>query len=134
MRKGMGVMLHELSSNDNARILNRAFGQKIVSVELKDDALHFCMEDGYRFKLFDDGQSCCETRYMHTDDRLSDFVGAELRDAEIRTGTETEEDYETKESQFLIVFTSLGEFTMVNYNEHNGWYGGFAMVAEEESA
>lgn len=33
------------------------------------------------------------------------------------------------ESQFLMIRTSLGVFTVVNYNEHNGYYGGFALRA-----
>ena len=69
---------------------------------------------------------------MHTDDDLAAFVGAKLLGARIADGPTIEEDYEVKESQFLIVETSLGEFTVVNYNEHNGYYGGFELIAEEE--
>jgi hypothetical protein len=34
------------------------------------------------------------------------------------------------ETQFLIVDTTKGSFTIVNHNEHNGYYGGFGLVAQ----
>ena len=40
-----------------------------------------------------------------------------------------EDDKERKDCQFLIITTSKGQFTVANYNEHNGYYGGFALIA-----
>ena len=68
---------------------------------------------------------------MHTDDELTDFHGAEFRGAEVRDGPTKSKYGEPQESQFLIIHTSIGDFTVVNYNEHNGYYGGFWIVARE---
>ena len=88
--------------------------------------------DGTGIMFYDDGQSCCEERWMATDDNLDDFAGATFIDADLRDGPTVEDKWsETKESQFLLINTSLGTFTMVNYNEHNGYYGGFWVVIRE---
>ena len=85
-------------------------------------------------RLADEGQSCCENRYMSTDDDLSDFIGGTLLDAEIKAAPdETDEWGQVHEVQFLEVRTSKGSFTMASHNEHNGYYGGFYLVAISES-
>ena len=66
---------------------------------------------------------------MHTDDDLTRFVGSEFVLAEAREGPDLSVEYEIKESQFLVITTDKGVFTVVNYNEHNGYYGGFLMAA-----
>lgn len=105
-----------------------AVGKSIKRLWHDDSALRFEMDDGTGIVLEDDGQSCCEARYMQTDDDLSDHVGAVLMDAEVREGPEpTDGDGDCHEQQFLVVTTSAGRFTMVNHNEHNGYYGGFAL-------
>ena len=121
----------------SAAVIDGAIGKTIKSLAIStaehdDGALVFGFADGSSIQLRDDGRSCCEHRWMHTDDDLAAFVGAKLLGARIADGPTIEEDYEVKESQFLIVETSLGEFTIVNYNEHNGYYGGFELIAEEE--
>lgn len=133
---GLGVMINMLCGNEeSAKAMQAAIGKKIAEVRLgSDEALHFVFGDGSKMKLFDDGQSCCEARYMRTDDDLAYFVGANLLSAEVREAAEqTEGEYgEMHEIQFLVVGTSKGEFTMASHNEHNGYYGGFWVVAAEE--
>ena len=128
---GMGVLLYRLfGDQETPKALNGAIGKEIAALGIQDNALVFTFTDGTGLKLFDDGQSCCEYRYMHTDDALDDFVGATLLDAEVRDGGEEPAEYgDVKESQFLVITTSIGQFTVVNYNEHNGYYGGFAIAA-----
>jgi hypothetical protein len=135
---GIGVTLQILGGyGDTARIVSDAMGKTIVDVQIcntddtEEDSLRFRFADGSGIKLLDGGQSCCETRYMHTDDKLEDFVGAVLQNIEIQDGPEKMLDYDVQESQFLVVTTSKGVFTVVNYNEHNGYYGGFAIIAHE---
>jgi len=136
---GIGVMLRTLGGNkESAEAFGGAIGKEIAALEIRDgegwgatNALYITFTDGNAIKLYDDGQSCCESRYMHTDDKLDDFVGATLLDAEVRDGGEEPAEYgDVKESQFLVITTSIGQFTVVNYNEHNGYYGGFAIVAK----
>ena len=83
---------------------------------------------GKRFMLFDDGQSCCENRWLHTDDDLPSFVGAKFVGFDCSPGpTEDDEDgcTGTKGSMFVHLHTDRGTITMVAYNHHNGYYGGF---------
>ena len=132
MSLGISTMSHMMSGNqETVEALQKGVNQQISSLSIKEeneDGLVFEFANGYKMRIFDNGQSCCEHRYMHTDDDLSYFVGATLLDAEIKDGPDEEREYGEKESQFLVVKTSRGEFTVVNYNEHNGYYGGFAIV------
>ncbi len=135
MNIGIGVMLSYLGGNEESvKAVQRAIGQTIIAVELKDDdALHFTMADGFKLRIFDDGQSCCESRYMRTDDDLSQHVGETLLGFEIKDAPSPEEDnnWGEHEVQFLEVKTDKGVFTMASHNEHNGYYGGFSIRAEE---
>lgn len=131
---GFGVMIGLLGGNvDSVEAFQGAIGKKIAGLSLgEDDALHFVFEDSSKIKLYDDGQSCCESRYMHTDDDLSHFVGANLLGAEVRDAPNEPDEYGEHEVQFLIVNTSIGSFTMASHNEHNGYYGGFLIKAAVE--
>lgn len=131
---GLGVMINMLGGNEQTvNTLQSSIGKKIKNLKLgEDDALHFVFEDDSKIKVLDDGQACCESRYMRTDDELSYFIGAELTSMEIREGPEEEDDYGAHEVQFLVVGTSKGSFTMASHNEHNGYYGGFWIVIRPE--
>lgn len=111
-----------------AEILQRARGQKILDLGI-DEGLWFKLEGGLNFQILDNGQDCCEERYMSTDDALAYFVGASFLDAWIADADYgiDPESYNQVDVQFLIVRTSLGEFTVANYNIHNGFYGGWRM-------
>ena len=128
---GMGVMLNHLSGNANSvKAFKNAIGNKISKVSISESGdilnLYFEKDTGVRFR--DEGQSCCEHRYMDTDDNLEDFVGAKLLDAEIREAPEQQDECgETHEVEFLDIKTDKGVFTISNHNEHNGYYGGFAI-------
>lgn len=127
-QRGMGVMIGMLSGNsDSVEAYNGAIGKEIASVALDDEeTLRFKFTDGTGLRVADEGQSCCESRYMRTDDDLSHFVGATLTGMEIKDGPEEEGEYgDVHEVQFLEVTTSKGSFQMASHNEHNGYYGGF---------
>ena len=132
---GMGVMIGMLGGNrETVDAHKAAMGKTIEEVWLdkEENRLMMSFTDGTGIMFYDDGQSCCEERWMATDDNLDDFTGATFIDADLRDGpTELAEWGDPKESQFLLINTSLGTFTMVNYNEHNGYYGGFWVVIRE---
>ena len=130
---GMGVMLSRLSGRNGAAHFAKAVGKEIKTLVLDEDhnQLKFEFTDGSKISMWDDGQSCCENRYMRTDDSLSDYVGGILEDAELRDAPDGEDNGETHEVQFLVIKTSQGQFTLSNHNEHNGYYGGFAIVVSE---
>lgn len=124
-------MLSELSGNkDSVDAFNRAIGMTIVALSITDSELVFTFDDGSKMELYDDAQSCCEHRYMSTDDDLSYYVGSKLMSAATQSGPSIEA-CEYHDTEFLIVTTSVGSFTVVNHNEHNGYYGGFAMRARK---
>lgn len=131
---GIGVMIGMLGGNESSvNALKSSLGKVIKSVKLgEDDALHFVFEDNTKLCIADEGQSCCESRYMRTDDNLSDFVGAVFTDAELKDAPELPDEYGAHEVQFLQITTSKGEFTMASHNEHNGYYGGFWIHCSEE--
>lgn len=134
---GFGVMIHQIFGNgDTSEIIVAAHGKRITALRLDDDetnnALHFELEDGSKFALYDNGQSCCENRYMRTDDDLSYYIGSLFIEARIQDAPDMPDEYGSHEVQFLIVATSKGEFTMQSHNEHNGYYGGFAICAKAE--
>ena len=129
---GLGVMIGMLGGNSNSvEAFKRAMGKIIGTVHVDDNNLLFAFEDGTHLKISDEGQSCCENRYMSCDDDLKDFVGATLMDGELKDGGGESGEYgEVHEIQFLDITTSKGVFTVSNHNEHNGYYGGFWIVCE----
>jgi hypothetical protein len=131
-------MIQTLGGNAaSVAAFTKAVGQKITALRLNpegDGALEFSFESGYRMKLQDDGRSCCESRYMTCDDDLSAYVGAALLGAEVLPAPPVSEDEahgDCHEVEFLVVTTSAGKITAETHNEHNGYYGGFWVVAKE---
>lgn len=105
------------------------FNKEIEEVHCDEQSLIFKFKDGSQYEIEDHAQSCCEHRYMNTDDCLSEFKDSKFISAKIEDGpsVDIKDDWNEKDSQFLIVTTSKGQFTVVNYNEHNGYYGGFCV-------
>lgn len=130
---GVSVMLHMLMGDHiTSDVISQAIGKTISDLRLKDDMLRFSFSDGFLMDVYDDGQSCCEHRYITTDDDLSQYIGATLVSIEIADGGETVSEYdEVHQIQFLRVSTSTGMFVCETHNEHNGWYGGFSIVARQ---
>ena len=122
-------MIQRLFGHNGGENVTAAVGHIITAVRLADNVLRIGLDDGSVLSLQDDGQSCCEARYMRTDDDLSSFVGATLIDVELADAPPVEGDYDVHEVQFLNVKTSKGVLALSNHNEHNGYYGGFAITA-----
>lgn len=134
---GIGVMLKQLSGNEkeynNWQLMK---GGKITALSLSDDTVCVTLENVGSFKLYDNGQSCCEHRYMVTDDDLTQFVGGRLNDMEIKAADSikgTNEYDEAHEVQFLRLITDRGNVVFSNHNEHNGYYGGFNITIDKEN-
>lgn len=132
---GIGAMLGFLGGNEETiSAINASLNKKIKKVWLDQEANKLCfeLEDESILKLWDDGQSCCENRYMRTDDDLSEFAGAILLGFELKNAPPVEGEYGDHEIQFLDVKTDKGVFQLANHNEHNGYYGGFWIIARVE--
>lgn len=142
---GLGVMIAQLSGagDDSAKAMQQAVGKRVEKIELNkaanlpgdaSEALAITLENGI-LRLWDGGQSCCEHRYMDTDDDLPAFAKGMLIDIEVADGPMLQEDEygDCHEQAFLKVTTGAGTFTVVTHNEHNGYYGGFAINASFEA-
>lgn len=105
---------------------------EIVEGDYGENTLAVRFTDGSGIGFTDDGQQCCEVRYMSADgDDLSEFVGAKYIEAFVKAARETEDEYGVHEILFLEIRTSKGSITVSAHNEHNGYYGGFDIVVEE---
>lgn len=134
---GIKVLLNDIfGEHEESRVIKDSIGKTIVALRLDedDDALHLEFSDGSKIVIFDDGQSCCESRYMRTDDDLTYFIGSKFTGTSLRDAPDRDEDGGVHEVQFLIVHTDAGDFTMANHNEHNGYYGGFLLKAKKEES
>lgn len=127
---GMGVMIGMLSGSEETKEAIQASRDKeIKSVKLDDNALKFEFTDNSTLMVWDDGQSCCERRWMDTSDNLDEFYGSRLMGFTLKDGPSTDQEWESHDIQFLDVTTSKGVFQMATHNQHNGYYGGFWICA-----
>ena len=130
--KGLKVLLNMLGGNkDTVEAIATSIGKIIKKVWLDKETnrLIFSFEDESSLHVWDDGQTCCEERFMVSDDDLNYYSEARLLDFKVKSVPETEDDWCTHEIQFLDVKTSKGVFQIANHNVHNGYYGGFAIEA-----
>jgi hypothetical protein len=129
---GLGVLINSLNgTEETVNDVKSALGKVIEKVNLDDNQLVFKFTDSTGLKIFDDGQSCCEYRYMSTDDNLTEYANSTLLDFELKDAPNIEDEYGEHEVQFLDVITTKGVFQIANHNEHNGYYGGFLIVAQK---
>ena len=119
----------EYRKGSTEEAIKNAIGGKISGIEFDEDYLTICIDGNYELTIADEGQQCCENRYMTTDDDLSYYVGSIFMDANV--SEETSDDYD-HDAQFLTITTSKGTFTIETHNEHNGYYGGFDIRASGE--
>lgn len=132
MSLGLGVMIGALAGvgQKSATEITKALGKTIRKAELSQDVVRLYFTDGSHLAVEDDGQSCCERRYMSTDDDIGFLAGKVLVGVQVKDAPDIEdEDGEYHEVQFLEVMTNKGCVTFAAHNEHNGYYGGFHIVA-----
>lgn len=128
---GIGAMIHLLGGGSE-QDPGKYVGRKITSAAIEDDRLRLSLEDGTKISIWDDGQSCCESRYMRTDDDIQSLVGHTLQRIEARGGPRDDGEFDVHETAFVEIGTEAGFITIVNHNEHNGYYGGFGLTVTED--
>lgn len=110
----------------------KVVGKKIMGIKLEDDMLYLSFGSQGTLRISDEGQSCCEHRYMTTDDKLDEYVGGNLLNIETKPvpipikGDDSDGEHDI---EFLEVTTTKGAFVFTTHNEHNGYYGGFYVCA-----
>lgn len=129
---GIGVMLHYLSGGSEHNP-DEYYGNKILEVKMADEKLTLKLSNDKVIYIWDNGQSCCESRYMTTDDNINSLVGHTLTRIEAKEGPNKEDEYGDHEQVFVEIGTDIGFITIVNHNEHNGYYGGFGLTITEET-
>lgn len=108
------------------------FGRTVVAAAIDDERLLLTLDGGLQIRIWDDGQSCCESRYMRTDDDPASLVGGKLLRIEAKEAPSVDDDgYGEHEVVFVEVATDKGHITIANHNEHNGYYGGFGLTITE---
>lgn len=133
---GIGAMIGMLGGNaETVAAYNEIVGKKIVAASFDNDAfedgaIFLDLEDGRRAILRDNGRSCCESRYITTDDDPADLAGKTLHSIELKDGPEQEDEYgDSHETVFVEIKAHDGtSVTLTTHNEHNGYYGGFWFV------
>lgn len=128
---GIGAMLRRLSGGSE-HDPKEFYGQKVMAAEIIDNRLRLGLSGGKFIEIWDDGQSCCESRYMTCDDDVKSLVGHDLVRIDAKDGPDTEGEYgNIHEQVFIEVGTDKGFITIANHNEHNGYYGGFGLTITE---
>lgn len=124
--------------NKTALSLQAALGHTISGVVLQGDELILVgLNNGQTLRITDEGQSCCERRYITTDADLPSYIGRKIVDFQLRSttavedaGFDNDDGYEDcHEMQVLVIVTDEGNIDFVTHNEHNGYYGGFSISA-----
>jgi len=134
---GLGAMIHYLSGGSE-NSADKYYGRKIKTASLVDNKLVIEFtgkhETGKIIHVYDNGQSCCESRYMTTDDNLSDLRGGKLTEIKLKYAEDETGEYgDVHEICFLEVSTDKGSVVFANHNEHNGYYGGFGLTIVEQA-
>ena len=126
---GTGVMLQQMGDNfASIKAYTDALNKTISTIifENEESTLRIVFTDSTGIDFNDAGQSCCESRYMTTDDKFEEYIGAVFLCAKIKKAPSLEDaEYGDHDCEFLEIQTNKGCFTIVNHNEHNGYYGGF---------
>lgn len=127
---GIGAMLHMLGGG-SAHSADKYYGKTIVKAAFENNSLQLGFDDGVEIKISDDGQSCCEHRYMTTDDNLGFLDGKILTGITLKDAPNVEDAYGDHEIQFMEIMTNEGCITFCSHNEHNGYYGGICLAIVE---
>lgn len=112
--------------------------QVLENIKLVGDEAIRLQVNGKEYDIWDSGQSCCEHRYITSDDDLASFTGGTLNGVvlgEYRSvDPDPDEDrwnVEDHNASFLRVYTSRGVIVFETHVEHNGYYGRFSVQLRE---
>lgn len=133
---GVGAMLHYLGGGSQ-KDPKEYYGKKIKAATFASDNFAIEFEDGVKIKITDNGQSCCESRYMVCDDNPAELEGQILIGIEVKDVNPPHADYCKKEYcdvhdvAFLEIQDNHSSITFSTHNIHNGYYGGFGLNVSE---
>lgn len=96
--------------------------------EAEPDRINIEFVSGGKIFIYDNGQSCCEHRYITCDDDFDTLLGGKLLNIEVKKYEDKEADYDVHEKCFVEISTDKGFVTFTTHNKHNGYYGGFGLT------
>jgi len=119
--------------NDIVKNYELSFDQELIvtAVSMDEEALKLTFNNGRAVRLTDEGHCCCELRHMSTDDDIQSLIGRRLISVKEKEGSSYEDNGDVHEIVFVEIQTDAGFVTIVNHNEHNGYYSGFSMCFTE---
>lgn len=136
---GIGANLHYLSGGSKHG--SQEYEGKVIEFAVfnkEDNYLEIHFQDGVIIRISDEGQSCCENRYMTCDDDLSVLKGTTLK--QIRVNSVEDEEFDRNgyisdvhQIAFLEILTNQNSISFATHVEHNGYYGGFGLNIDEIS-
>jgi len=135
-KPGVGYLINAIfrGNEESVNAAKSSYGKTIAALENGshngEEALIFTFADGAKMVLWDDARSCCESRYLHTDDDLSSVIGAKLVELDVREGGAKDDDDGSHEWAFLHIVTDKATVVVETHNEHNGYYGGIDLRCE----
>lgn len=130
---GIGAMMYLLGGG-SPKSASDYYGRTIVDAKVDENQLIMKFDDGISIRLWDNGQSCCESRYITCDDNAKDLIGGKLARIECSETVEQPAEYDTHEMVFVEVATDKAHIKLCTHNEHNGYYGGFGLSVDEIAA
>lgn len=116
-----------LNNPDGIALIQKNINKRIREIRHEDNVLIVVFEDGNNLIVSDERQDCCEIRYMQIDDNLKEYVDATFLGIEEKPSEVIDDTGDVHEVQFVEILTSKGPLSVANHNEHNGYYGGFAV-------
>lgn len=106
-------------------------GRTVIAADISENEFRLSFEDGARIMIWDDGQSCCESRYLTTDDDLGDLIGKKFWYVETKPVEVQEDGDESHEIVFVEIGYEDDHITLASHNRHNGYYSGATLRLTE---
>lgn len=123
---GVGAAIHMLKGGSEKNASDY-YGLTISNVIVDSQFVIIEFDNGKKIKIYDDGQSCCESRYVTCDDDATCLIGGKLVKIEASPVEYKSEGYSDHETVFVEIATDKDHIKFCNHNEHNGYYGGFGL-------
>ena len=127
-----------VEKGEKSKMKPAIFGRKYSDKKITDaffdkeaNEIRIDFEDGIKIKITDDGQSCCEERYLRTDDDLYRLIGQKFNSVILKTSASSGEDYGCHDVKFMEIYAGHESVNFSAHNEHNGYYGGIDICVTE---
>lgn len=119
--------MYALTVADNVVAVPQFIVDRVCLDSDRDGTFQIHFTNGNILEVDDNGQSCCEHRYITCDDDLEGLRGQRVVSIEVTHCNEGEGGYDCHEQAFVRVQFSRYAVTLCTHNEHNGYYGGFCL-------